>query len=711
MHPNGRICENCRCVFGASGYRHTVADIQNRVFRHVRDMLAPPAPASYQFHFAVLDQHEIVSRGHDPEKVDAAAAQRYADLAEGIVNQVEREGRTVDVLELLGRLAPDGELLDDARGFRAYASIFGQPIGTHPSRMEQCFAIRTAMDDGLTEVPKAIYPEGYDVFVIEDYLGPCEDLTAAHRRALQALDPGAPPSAASVPHERILTAKTAPFLLAEHLQLYEAQTKPFHQWLGELPDRAPGFVFLPFRVLGQYRACAVWMFQGRFEDPENDRLREHVEANAKEAKRWLSPTSSHALLQVASILFLKALTQFKDLVGTPLSVCHLAQQALASLWYTRTKFDPLETFDCEKGRFGDRSGARQEIEIRVAFGEDWAKVLGFAGARYACPYIPQAVDLEAEIANAARVFADVSEAAASVFRQTGMRIREVMNKQAAITAHDYANGLQDLMVVMDTADGAHPVNPEQRLRIANTVAETLLGHAWVARDVAKASSKLATEPRRLRFRDTPPTDQDLAYWRDYLRREAVVSAFAARERSERMAGYFRGDFALRYRFVGQTESGSWDANGDWETIPIGSDALKACGNGMRRRTFVPWPMRLDEEQSAQAGYHAMMMWGPHELMRNACRSTTSHATERSGSWNVSVDASIRQARDAWLLTIEVTNPWTRVNEEPPRIHNMSQWPDYIGLVLNNVTFRNGAREPGAVSYIYEFEVREWRREI
>ena len=682
-------------------------------------MLVPPEPTSYPFHFAVLEQDQIASRGHDPETVDAAAAERYAALAERTVDAVFARGGKVDVIELLRDLAPNGQLPEDANGFRAYASIFGQPIGIQPSRMEQCLAIRTAMDDGMTGVPLSINPRNDNVsadddylFVVEDYLGECDELTATYKRALEALDPRASAPVTISFDEPIFTRETATFLLAEHLHLYAAQSKPFDEWLRELPRRRPGFVFLPFRVLGQYRACAVWMFQGKFDDDENKRLRDHVHAKATEANRWLPPTSSHAVLQVTSILFLKALTQFKDLVGTPLTVCHLAHQALASLWYTKVAAEPLQQLTAENNSVPvERSGLHQKIEIRIASHENAANLLGFERARYVCPYIPKKVKLDAELANAESVFRDVSEAAAAVRRQSEMRTREVMNKQAALTAHDYANGLQDLIAIMDTADCPSPVNTEARLKIATTMAEGLLGHAWVAREDARNLSGGLAEPRRteLQFRKTPPGEEDLSYWYHFLRRESILIASSAKVRAQRMADDFRGGFALRYRFDGETETGAWNENADWETIPIEANTADFSeGAPKRRRHFVPWPIRIEEttEPSAQAGHRAMMMWGAHELMRNACRSTVNHATDHSGEWIVSVAASIRQTPGAWLLSIEVTNPWTRRNDGPPLIHNISQWPDYIRLVLNNVAFKNGAGASDEVSYIYEFEVRK-----
>ena len=709
----GRHCDDCRCDFGNSDLRRTISEIKNRGFRRVRERLAP-ADDAYPFHFAVLESHpnEIVSRGLDSAKVDEKAARKYAEIAHQAAIDIIKDGRPLNVTEVLRRLAPNGEILEDVRnGFESYAILSGQPLADQPSRLEQCLAIRTAMDDGFETVPKSLNPF-HGVFVVEDYLGDCDPLVSTYKKALRKLDPDGNDPATRHREKPICSTETAPFLAAEHLHLYYAQrSKSFGEWLDELPRKRPGYVFLPFLVLGQYRAGGVWMFQGSFASEANARLHQYLKEVGNEAERWLATTSSQAVLEVASILLLKSLTHFKNLIGMPLAECHLAQQALASLWYKKETTSHQDAIpDGKEWEIGQRTGISQKIAVKVAYGKNVADLLGFETARYTCPYVPR-MDLTADVKEVVEVFRDISEAAASVYRGSITRIRQVMNRQAAITAHDYANGLGDLMAIAgpEFDDCGYALGPDLRLRVVNGMAEGLLGHAWVARGIARQSHEISLETftTELELRDEDPNAEDLEFWRRYLRQEAIFTAFSSTVTARRASGEFKGRMIVRYRFHGDTSEGPWHGNRDWEEIEIGPAALQTCLNGSAPQGFVPWPAPLDANKTKllEAGQRSVMMWGARELLRNACGDTAFHASTRAGTWTVSVDVKIQRISTLWGLSVEVANPWTKLNEKPPTINKISAWPNDIRLVLNNVRFRDGARSDDAVSYIYEFEVR------
>ena len=722
METNQRGCDNCRCGIENREFRRVVSDIENRVFHDIRDVLAAPSgnvPFPYPFHFAVLDgyEREAVSRGHDPDMTRSAAAERYTELISRAMVTAADRCLVPNVTNILRCLLEDGQLPQGIRrGFEAYSSIAGQPLGDQASRFEQCVAIRTACDDGFTDIPPEI--RRFDgIFVVEDYLGSCRKLVSTYEKA-HAFLRGCTVSADDLPDEEpICTSETAPFLVAEHLHLYYAAAaeKRFDKWLDELPASRPGLAFLPFRVLGQYRASGVWMFQGRFDAPQNTSLQKHLKGTAAATERWLASTSSHAALQATSILLLRSLTQFKNLVGTPLTKCVLALRALASLWYTKDDVvlcdDVLS--DEAPGTVGEpRDALSQEIAIKVAFGAEARKLLGFETARFNCPYIPKSVKLDSELTNAVNIFRDISEAASAVYRRTGTQMR----RQIALTAHDYANGLQELMTITGgaTVDFDSLPDPGIRLSLAHTMADGLLGHAWVARDVAKRShddSDEALQTTELELCDSPPGAADLVFWRDYLRRDAIFIAFSAMSTATRAAGSFVGSLTLRYRFTGDTEGGPWTGNEDWQEIRIGAEALNLCVSRQRKRGPVPWPMPHDAntEKLMELGQRAAMMWGPRELMRNAFGDTATYASMHRGVAIVSVDAEIRRQPPGWIFRVAVTNPWTSLAQEPPRsVYDASEWPNDIRMVLKNVTFKDGPRDPGNVAYVYEFEVSNAR---
>jgi hypothetical protein len=718
METNHRSCDNCRCGIADREFRRVVSDIENRVFHDVRDVLTAPSGKvhfPYPFHFAVLDGYErqAVSRGHDPDidMTRSAAAERYTERIHRALATAVARGLPPNVTNILGCITDNGQLPEDIRhGFEAYSSIAGQPLADQASRFEQCVAIRTACDDGFDVVPADIRRFG-GVFIVEDYLGPCRNVVSTYGKAMAFLQ-GCTASAEEPRHEDpICTPETAPFLVAEHLHLYYAAAahKPFDAWLDELPVKRPGLAFLPFRVLGQYRASGVWMFQGSFDAPENSALQKHLQDTAAATERWLGSTSSHAALQATSILFLRSLTAFKNLVGTPLTECHLARRALASLWYTKQDAvlgdEVLGDQECWK--HGARDALNQDIMIKVAFGPEAGKLLGFDTARFRCPYIPKSVHLEPELVNAVNIFRDISEAASAVSRRTGRQMR----RQIALTAHDYANGLQELLIITGSAaaDFDSLPDPAMRLSLANTLADALLGHAWVARDVAKRShddTDTGQQTTELKLRDTPPSAADLVFWRDYLRRDAIVIAFSAMSRAMRAAGTFVGSLTLRYRFTGETGDGLWGGNEDWQEIPIGAEALNLCMPRQARRGPVPWPMphEAHSEKLMEVGQRAAMMWGPRELMRNAFGDTTAYASTHRGVVAVSVDAEIRQEASGWIFRMTVTNPWVSLTQEPKSVYDASDWPNDIRNVLKNVTFKDGPRERGSVAYVYEFEV-------
>lgn len=715
-----RNCDaNCRCGLEPARFRRTVADIENRVFQHIRDVMASPRGCDFAFHFALLDSYyhggEAVSRGHDPAKVSPERASNYEHAVGGAIAVVKASGDEMNVVNILRALAAREEVWKAAiEGFHDYFSLEGQPLAEQPSRFEQCLAIRTACDHYKCENLEKIRPfPKLGVLVVEDYLGDCEELTAAYDEALRHLGmrPDAHPLTRS--EEPICTPETAPFLVAEHLQLYGKRPQPFLEWLAELEQEPIGLALVPIRLLGQYRAGGVWLFQGKFQSDENRELRAHLQETATSYERWLANTIGSDILQSTSILFLRSLAEFKELTGTPLSECGLARRALSSLWYTtgptELKRSGGEISEETPWHVGPRSGLAQEIAVKVAFGDNVTELLGFDMARCTCPFIPVGVDLGRELNHVVEVFRDISSAAASVHR-TDLRVREAYNRQLSITAHDYVNGLEELLWITG-AQGDDGPDAAVRLDIAHSIADGLLGHAWVVRGEAKRSDDTVNRTRliKLKFRAGGPDAGDLEFWRDYLFREALFIAYSAMRREARaQSGRFAGSLLVRYRFAGQTGDGTQFGSLDWEELRIGNDALAAYTGRQLSSRLLPWPLppEAKDEKLQELGQRAVMMWGARELVRNACGRTAVHASTRTGEWPVDIDVDVRpNPGGVWTFRVSVSNPWPSLKQQVPTVWNISKWPTEIRKVLSQAQFADDAKQ-GTATYVYKLEIRD-----
>jgi len=735
------VCSPCRCGMNGDELRYQEAEIENRIFRDIRQLFCGPGDndvSSVPFNFHVLDgpRREAVSRGHEVQRDDVTTAAQYLDFVRGRVQQSVQDGEGgVAINEVLRALVKDGDLRPEADAFASIFSVAGQPLSRNrPTRLEQCLSIRTAYEDGLGKTldknPEAIRPlPDCDVYVVEDYLGACDELCNVYAEAQKFLGTGhSPQSGEFLRDRRLCTLENAPFLVAEHLQVFKSKRGiRYVDWLDELDQRPLGLVFLPFRVLGQYRASGVWSFQGKFKDDENKSLRDHLEMMAPKAEQWLAPTIGHAVLHASSVLFLRSLSQFNDLLRMPLSTCELTRRALGNLWYTKREpcrckdhsvcsdsgglavseaFEGLLSATKSFGRRHEHS-RNAEIALHVSGDPNIADVLGFDTVGFECPYVPRNVDLNKEVRRADRVFADISASAFSGYQRALAKNRDEVRRKLDMVAHDYANSVYDLIAVSKTNNSQLSAgDPLEKLNLTNSVAKGLLGYAWVTRMMSEsadpgASVRTTEGSLILRFKPGNPTQKDIDFWRNYFRREAIYIAFC---------GFTAGNEqslltlrpALRYRF----RSSSTDEQ--FEEIQIDMATLLSSNASRLLGGYLPWPIpAIAAKQKLQAdGQLSAMMWGARELIRNATRATRDNAlTGQADPW-ISVDASLhRDESRLWAFSVTVKNPWPHRTKRPPPCTDIAS-TQRIQSALTQATFRDAPQEPGVAAYIYDLTVTE-----
>lgn len=729
-------CKDCRCEANAPGAPvQAQAEIENRIFRDVRELLAKSTDVklSNPFHFHVLSSHrqQAVSRGHELNDRMMEEAIAFERCIHDAAASVSGSGNAVRISDVLAALNENGRPLPATKGFASFIAIAGQPLAEKPTRLEQFLAIRTACADGFEGVPASIRPiKNCSIYVIDNYLEKDSDLDRTYSAAKQHLgeSPGLEDSGAFSLPGAICTVDTAPFLAAEHLEMFELSRQPYTEWLKDLSNRPLGLAFMPLRVLGQYRASGVWLYQGRFTDPENRNLYRHLQAIASttmvnNAEAWLAPAISHAMLAASSVLLLRAISQFNDLLKTPLWKCELAMRAISNLWYTNKgvglSHDGLVIRDCggleELGTTarsswnrGERSRTAQ-IALRVTYDTDISRVLGFDTIGFDCPFIPRDSDLDNEIIRAERVFSDIGSPVVAVRQRALLRQNEEIRRTLDLSAHDYANSLNDLISVTASGENAlvAGIDPSAQLLLANSVAKGLLGYAWVQRmSSASAEQQHRTNEGKLiiPFVERDPSRGEIEYWRRWFLQESVYLAYCAFAHAWRMASTSSRVLpTLRYRFWSPVSDSGSAADKTFDELDIGPKTLLSTYS-VKEGGQPPWPIppQVTGQKLGIDGQRAIMMWGARELIRNACRVTWQFAAAQECDPWISVDASISRSNAHWQFRVAVSNPWPP--EDAPRSYVSIKSNETIERSISQATFED-AHAPNTASYVYYLKVR------
>lgn len=436
------------------------AEIENRIFRDVRELLLKPrreAELANPFHFHVLDSHrqQAVSRGYNLEDknpvIELERAKSFAACVREVAEPLSTR-RQVSIIDVLRALNEDGELQHNANFFRSFVSVEGQPLDKKkPSRLEQFLTIRTAYANGkLDDIGRSIRPvETSNFYVIDDYLGDNPELDETYtkaRKRLRGKSTSNESSGAFYRHRGICTIETAPFIAAEHLEMFNLSRVPrYGDWLETLRQQPLGLAFLPLRVLGQYRAAGVWMYQGAFNAPRNKALKDHLvsltQPMTHDAEAWLAPAIGNAMLSAGSVLLLRAVSQFDDLLCRSLWTCELARRAVSNLWYTKEGtcrcrngvpveddvcFEGLVTAKESKASVANNSSkAHVILRIGEAGGqENISSVLGFDTVGFECPFVPENSKLAYEVKRAECLFSDIGSPLIAIRQRAEARRNE-----------------------------------------------------------------------------------------------------------------------------------------------------------------------------------------------------------------------------------------------------------------------------------------------
>lgn len=685
------------------------------IFEGLQRTLAMPLGTvsfPYPFYFHMLDGYrpEAVSLGHHPEVSKPEDAKKFEEQIQQAM--VKCNGGNGDLIEILSYACQGVQGCEDLiRGAKAFVAFRGQPLSPTPSRLEQCLTIHSELGPDDPRVRDAILDLEAGVYKVEDYLGPSARLEEVYAKAFIH---GGRKHANSSPRA-IPTTATLPYLAAEHLLL-----AMYHKDASGRPDirsllrHKPGMAILPFTVLGQCRAAGVWFYRGAYNSEENFRLREHLKLIGAFANRWLSTTVSQMVVSSSNMMIFRALSSFQDSEHVRLASCRRVQRALSNLWFSRSlnvrRASQGEEIHVNPGaQFVTARGCRSlNIALEFAAEAEVIELLGFDTAEFQVPFYLHNQEprlLETMLRN-------LNEVILSEHQRARKRAQANIQVKLNITAHDYANAINSLVIFADPmGDRGSGLSAELRLEVVRRVASHMRGHAWILREVSKADAdpnldRTSSQPALTDFGFSPedPTPEDLQIWQNYLYWEALYTAYVARERYPARTGARESTFKLNYRFECP------EALADGTAVPprqrivtVDAAALVEGMQGGQAKQRPHWPLKAAAGKGAKLddlGRCSIMLWGALELLRNACEKTAALLSNgQAAELEVSVSLEILRVEGEWSIRIVIENP----TERPPPELEKYLWYEPMRQLMSNVRFRN-VSSPGRAAYEFQLEV-------
>ena len=711
-------CAGRNCPCNPDGEtRAPLRPIENEVFGHLR---MPLKGESTRFHFVLLDGYRgyAASLGL-PAVVSAAAEDRTGDATpERIARLMQQLSGDPDltVHELTARFVED----QDAGGMaalRAWAGLhlgdLGQPLSDNPSRVEQCLAIRAAQQASDAPLDDRLWPVGGrpdGPFKIDSYLVDAPVLSDAWTTAARALG-AQPPQAGLKPP---LTVDTAAFLVAEYLQFALAgECGP--GFIARLARSPPGMAVLPLRILAQYRAAAVWFYEGRLDDACNDGLRAHIARIGEDASRWIEPLIEAAFINASSLALVDTLAQHGFAPGAPtLLHCRRVQQALSDLWFCSRLTAPgveggelsLPAEDSDGARSQLFGAAQLAMQVDATQDADVAKLLGFRTLELTAPLLdPRHEERDRACARASAMLTIVNKSAYTALERAAAQRRLTVS----VAGHEVANSLDEIMTFASNAGWRdEALTPTQRLDVIKSMAEYQSAAIWVMRALARGTLDVLND--RLPVATRAPAGHELEFWRSYLLgrlKYALYARWWSVRPDRRKARPVR--LILKYAFeaVDRVDGPVFRPRSE-QDIVIDRDFTPGAIDDPVGLSQPLWPMDPDirnlQDKLGEYGRLSLLLWGGVELARNAGQAAAKklQVIGDLDEETVSVDARISaESGRNWRLRIEAKNPSFFV-ADPLEVPALRRIRDVLGET--RCRFLQVSQQPGQTHYAFELDL-------
>lgn len=725
-------CDDCRCAPGGSSGRPMSADlaeVENRVFWQMRGGLEAPDPQQHPFYVLALDpvRKRLIARGYEPlsdalEDIEKEASE-FESRVRRAAEQLEPQHSGVHlVTETLRQVYLDGVSLDEARQQgRSFHWVAGQDIGGAPTRLQQALTIRTAqvVPGEWNPSSEVVCPETHAV-VVDNYIGDNANMDRCYEDACQLLG-----YESAKTGEGIATTGSLPHLVAEYLA-FATDHESFAEFIERVETTDVGLAIVPMAVLGQYRAAALWMYQGHWLDAENAQLRAHVRGVRDFGAELLSRYHSTLIIESARSLFRKAFEHSASaLVSRDVVHCGFVRLALAYLWCSDrieirkhgyivqvadwtgnelTWSNPAEAGErvgddtVSRGRSVgltvDHEGAGAAI-VHLRLAEDSAEDLGFDEVTYRCNHMPGTSSADGRWRPFERMVSDLVETVLRTGAIARRRAtREVRRSVLDMLGHELANETYEMLrVVRDARE-----DPE-RLGVVEMVVWGFFSRPWVHRELARRNSAQLT----LDWRAGAPSVQDVQFWKLAIQWQlrATLLAYGAGENRVHDRVRVALSFELPDGTV-QRDHLSWaDIRGDL----LGASPFGDL-NATDRATPWPLPIAASTERMAQEGRTAAIMWAPREMIRNAVHYVARELVvegDLDGPFFVEIAARILARGHGWTIEVDVSNSLDR--NFMPNAPRLGRSLTAIRETLEEVDIELDVSEWNAGRYVVRYRLR------
>lgn len=671
------------------------------------------------FHFHILERYRNrgASLGYSSQVADSDVSARKA--AEVTVSRALDDHKG-SVFDLVKRIADSGA---QPQALFAWAKeIFrthGQELGNVPSRLEQCLAIKTALErDVGFEIGAPLFHAEADgdesgdekspgYFQIDNYLQPNTELARHFREACRRLGVRQLPELSG---ELPASQSALKFLLAECLHLWNG-CETLSEFSERLVREPPGLAIVPVRILGQYRAAASWFYSGQLCGACE--LRNHIKTVAKEVRRWMEPAFDRTMLSATSYRLLQVLVEYSATDGMPvIGRCSKAQQALCDLWFANEATfvageDSVKwTQDVALPYL---QAPTVSIEVKIAERLEAIKLLGFEKIIFKCPLFPNESDRDAITRRVEKAFDAVENVAHAAQERIARRANETTEKQLGVVAHDLANAMSDISFLSAPSNDDEELSAF-RLSAIHQIADYISIHGWLIYGMSRAIEDTAgSSPTNelLHFVARQPKYDELDQWRRYLAAmiRGVAAAALWKDPPQPKLGEI-GTLTVQLRFNAiDTYDASHLHEWDMQAWRVDQDTRPILRPDFTLQSPAPiWPfhesIRRSNDRIGEQGRIALMMYGAVELIRNACKASVQI---KDGDEFVNVECTFFRCPDCWKLYVKTTNrcPTSRkrdITQVQSAMRIQSLAPDII-------KFANEAAAEGFVSYSYTLIIK------
>lgn len=696
--------------------RKPLRPIENEVFGHLR---APLEGGSRRFHFVLLDGYRGYAASMGRPIETAGGGTKDESIAEDITELTTRlsAGEGCLTLHAVAARLVESETAPGMARLRRWAAQYlgdlGQPLTENPSRVEQCLAIRAAQQHSEIALDGRLWPRDGSPsgpFKIDDYLADAGLLSSAWITAATMLGAGSPNQGLRPP----LTADTAPFLVAEYLQ-FAREAESGATFISRIAATPPGMAVLPLRILAQYRAAAVWFYEGPLDDECHDSLRTHINKMGADPSEWIEPLIEMAFTNASSLALLDTLAQHGFDPGTStLLHCRRVQQTLSDIWFSSRLKVPgandqelrLPSDDNEGGRSQLLGTTETTMHLDATEDPDVANLLGFGALQLTAPLLdPRPDERRRASERASTMLSRVSKSAHTALERAAAQRRLTVS----VAGHEVANSLDEIMTFASDAgwrDGA--LTPVQRLDVIKSMAEYQSASIWVMRALARGTLDVLVE--RLPVASRAPTPEELEFWRSYLLGRLEYALYARwwsvrpdrrKDRPVRMV--------LRYAFEAvDRKDGSVLAPRFERDIIIDQSFVPGRLEDPVRLRNPLWPLNQDvrgaQDKLGEYGRLSLLLWGGVELVRNAGQATAKriqvvpHADEEA----ITVVAQISaDSHKDWRLRVEVKNP-SFFDSNPLDVPALRRIHDVLGQ--NRCRFLQLGGQESETHYAFELDL-------